>query len=60
MNCGKSAAKNITAKGLALEVMKPWRNGLVAEPAFAAAASESLGLEKMRRIPIQARYAIPR
>ena len=39
MNCGNSAAKNITAKGLALEVMNPCRNKRIGEPAPSASAS---------------------
>ena len=55
MNCGNSAAKNITANGLALEVMKPWRNSLVGEAARAAVASDPRGRESSSRRPIQAR-----
>ncbi len=41
-----SAAKNITAKGLVVEVMKPWRNTFIGVPAPAATVSVPLDLKK--------------
>ena len=55
MNCGNSAAKNITANGFALEVMNPWRKSLVRDAAPVAVASDARGREKISRRPIQAR-----
>ena len=55
MNCGNSAAKNITAKGLALDVMKPCRNNRTGELARFAAASLPLEFETINLRPIQAR-----
>ena len=55
MNWGNSAAKNITAKGLALDVMNPWRNSAIGELARAAAVPVSRDFDTMSRSPIQAR-----
>ena len=59
MNCGNSAPKKTTAKGLAIEVMKPCRKRRADMPEELASISMLVSLDLIKCRPIQARKATP-